>query len=362
MLFAWLRVGKQNGVRLGLLANFFMQGGLFGVLFAVVLNSLLVALWEDLSPFCNTETIFVMNFSCNIGAALIWVLTPGLVEETFKAIWLFCRLRRSPEDLPGKCCFCLPASRGYDCGCWYKLAPTPYHVVLCALASGAGFECLENLVYVFDNSGVLDSSRTTKLLPTAETLVAENVIFSSGGEVATTPTSSENEMVLIAIARLPTSFMHMVWTGFIGFGLARRLFLQDARRPSLVTVLLPPIIAHGLYDYALSAMAWADFLNKPQLFWVFLLLFLVLFMGSCFLLGRLTGCRGRFCCNDSCCCAAGFWEIMFGGIAAHRQDGLEDQQLSEVVLQQTMSPADVSPSQQSAAPEASFCQPPPTSS
>merc|ERR1719203_381104 len=96
-----------------------------------------------------------MTPACNTIAAIMWVLTPGLVEETFKSLWLFFRLRRSVADIPAKCCFCLPASHGYDCGCWYKLAPTPYHVLLCALASGAGFECMENLLYVFEKSGVM---------------------------------------------------------------------------------------------------------------------------------------------------------------------------------------------------------------
>merc|ERR1740138_1464487 len=97
-------------------------------------------------------------------AALMWVLTPGLVEETFKSVWLFFRLRRSSDDLPSTCCFCLPAAGPWDCGCWYKLAPTPYHVFLCALASGAGFECLENGLYVFQKSQVLLDSDDSKAM------------------------------------------------------------------------------------------------------------------------------------------------------------------------------------------------------
>merc|ERR1712070_693523 len=99
--------------------------------------------------------VMSMTAACTTEAALMWIFTPGLVEETFKSVWLFFRLRRGPEDVPAKCCLCLPSTGAYDCGCWYKLAPTPYHVLLCALASGAGFECLENVFYVFSKSGVL---------------------------------------------------------------------------------------------------------------------------------------------------------------------------------------------------------------
>merc|ERR1712072_943257 len=94
---------------------------------------------------------------CQVKSALMWVLTPGLVEETFKAVWLFLRLYRNPEDLPRRCCLgVLPAAHSYDCGCWHKLAPTPYHVILCSLACGAGFECLENVFYVFCKTGSIN--------------------------------------------------------------------------------------------------------------------------------------------------------------------------------------------------------------
>jgi len=376
MTFAWFRVGKPNGVQPGLLANFFMQGGVMGALLAIVLNSSLLMSWVNLSPLCNPMTI-TMNAACNAEAALMWVLTPGLVEETFKAIWLFCRLRRSPDDLPGKCCFCLPAIRGFDCGCWYKLAPTPYHVILCAFASGAGFEVLENILYVFGKSGVLSSvgDTMTRTITTTVTLAAENISSSSGSEVtaATTTTLTTTSwnplvdesppiiMVVTAVARMPSSVMHMVWTGLIGFGLARRLFLEDARRPSLLMVLLPSMIAHGLGDYALSAMSSAEEAQKPGLPLLFFPLFLTVSVGSCFLMGRLTGCRGLFCCDESCCCAAGFWESLFGSIPDPSRADLVGQPLSEAVLQPTTHPADVSPSHQAGATDSSLRGQPMTS-
>merc|ERR1712217_552580 len=53
--------------------------------------------------------------------------------------------------------------------------------------------------------------------------------------------------------------------------------------------------------------------NLPGLTLIFLPLFLVVSVGSCILIGKMTGCRGQLCCNDSCCCAEGFWEVMFDG-------------------------------------------------
>merc|ERR1712194_517810 len=132
LTYAWCRVGKCNCVPLGLLANFVIQGGIMGTSFALVLNTTLIVSWHNISPTCNPMEI-TMTLPCNVAAAVMWILTPGLVEETFKSVWLFFRLRRSVDDVPATCCFCLPASRSFNGGCWYKLAPSPYHVVLCTM-------------------------------------------------------------------------------------------------------------------------------------------------------------------------------------------------------------------------------------
>merc|ERR1712151_1247330 len=89
---AYCRIGQPNGVPLGLLANFFLQGGVMGLLFAMLLNTLMLGSWQVLSHDCNPMTI-MMTFVCNVEAALEWILTPGLIEETFKSLWLFFRLR-----------------------------------------------------------------------------------------------------------------------------------------------------------------------------------------------------------------------------------------------------------------------------
>ncbi|CAE8599266.1 unnamed protein product, partial [Polarella glacialis] len=262
------------------------------VIFSLVLESLEEYSWAELSPSCNMMRI-PMTLGCNSLAATMWILTPGLVEETGKALWLFLRLRRVAEDLPSSCCLGMfPARGSFDCGCWYKLAGTPYHVVLCALASGAGFESLENLKYVFMNTDAMKKMDDPHV-----------------------------RLVLLgtACARLLTSGLHMVWTGLVGWGLARRLFLPEAKRPSLAEVMLPSIILHGLFDYAISAIAWTRVSNESgmideaesdELAVLFVLLFLGTALGSCFVLARLTGLR-FFRPVPSCCCAPGFWEAHY---------------------------------------------------
>merc|ERR1740121_174288 len=230
---------------------------------------------------------------------MMWILTPGLVEETAKGMWLFFRLRRSTSQLPGRCCFGLfRAFHHNDCGCWYKLAPTPYHVLLSALAAGAGFECLENVKFVF-----VDSHALPRL------------------------SAGNSNMLSMAVARCVSSGLHMVWTGLLGYGLARRLFLPEEQRWSLIAVLLPSIVLHGLYDYTTSAMAWVNLSRKVGMlsdeaaasdagFLFFLMV--ASSLGSCCILAQLTGLR---CCRPKragggrserhCCCYDGFWEERF---------------------------------------------------
>merc|ERR1712194_472566 len=146
---AWHRVGKPHDVELSLLARFFLQGGFLATACAMVLEGLETPFWQNLEKGCiaghGNHTTFAMTLPCNLEDAAQYVLSPGLVEESFKALWLLWVLRPNEAALPGKCCFCFPVA---GCGCWFKLAPTPYHVILCALALGAGFESVENLLYV----------------------------------------------------------------------------------------------------------------------------------------------------------------------------------------------------------------------
>jgi len=280
LFFAWWRVGVANQVQAGLFAAFCISGGSLGILFAMVLEVMEEPAWSIVSPDCNLFKM-PLTLKCAASASAMWVLTPGLIEETGEAMWLFFRLRRRVEDVPaGCCCGAFGARPGGCCGCWYKLALTPYHVVLCALAAGAGFGVVENTKYVFSG-----------LLPAWE----------------------------LAVARVATSGLHMVWTGLIGWGLARRLFCTGCQRPSLLRVILPSIIMHGLFDYSLLGLSSLERYrtqvpSEERRVHIGGLFVITLFLSSCgaccalaFLTGASSCCAGRC----SCCCSPGFWEARF---------------------------------------------------
>eukprot|EP00929_Paragymnodinium_shiwhaense_P097879 TRINITY_DN59466_c0_g1_i1.p1 TRINITY_DN59466_c0_g1~~TRINITY_DN59466_c0_g1_i1.p1 ORF type:complete len:451 (+),score=16.99 TRINITY_DN59466_c0_g1_i1:39-1391(+) len=312
--YVWVRVGKPNGVSGGLVANFFLTGGLLGTSCAMMGNSLLAVMWDRMSPQCNMETI-MWTPACKFAAAVMWVCTPGLIEETSKSVWLFFRLRKEPSDVPRSCCFCLPSFRRYDCGCWFKLAGTPYHVMMCALASGAGFSCIENLLYVFGKSGVFAGYLT----PWVTSLFVHGTNWLHYDVATVTPTPEEKAwsvLIFTAYARVVTSGMHMAWTGLIGYGLAKRMFLSESERPRLLEIVLPSMLAHGLMDYSLSAMGTAGKLKLPLDVFVFFLLLLSVTIGSCLALGSFTGCSGKCFCWDSCCFSPGFWEWRFPNATA----------------------------------------------
>ena len=81
--------------------------------------------------------------------------------------------------------------------------PPPQHVLLAAVAAGAGFEAVENLEYGL----AMASTEANMALP-----------------------------VVIIRGFFP---MHICWTGMIGVGLARRLFLPRKQSPSLFGTLWP---------------------------------------------------------------------------------------------------------------------------
>eukprot|EP00928_Gymnodinium_smaydae_P015273 TRINITY_DN15613_c0_g5_i1.p1 TRINITY_DN15613_c0_g5~~TRINITY_DN15613_c0_g5_i1.p1 ORF type:complete len:467 (-),score=95.11 TRINITY_DN15613_c0_g5_i1:94-1494(-) len=304
---AYWKMGTPHGVEPGLLAIFFLSGGFLGILSAIVLEMIDNAAWQVLLPRCSMTLMnsqYVMTRkglaveidpltpSCGVAAALMWVLTPGLVEETMKSVWLFFRLRRSEKELPSTCCFCLPATGAFDCGCWFKLAPTPYHVLLCALASGAGFECVENAKYAFMSPMQNDA----------------------------------HDSANIAMMRILTSYLHMAWTGLIGHGLARRMFLPPERRPGLLAVIVPPIVCHGLYDFSTAAMGAVSLRIKGHqmsadtgnlLVVAFLGLLLLTCCGSyCFVLRRF----GLRLCPRRCCCAPDFFDLDYAESTARARE------------------------------------------
>jgi len=273
VFFAWSRVGRRRNVTLGMLAMFFVQGGTLGVIISMLLEGLEMPFWQRLqavtgcdatapadpnNPDAPPRTLIAPLWYCNVQLLFNNVLGPGLVEETFKAIWLFWRLRRGADELPDTCCFCLPAKHSYDLGCWFKLAPTPYHVFLCALALGAGFESIENVMYSL-----------------------------SGGAG-------------VSLLRVATSGLHMCWTSLVGFGLARRFFLPEGRRPSLVAVVLPSVLLHGAFDYSIFAYSSTEGLPNAVTYF-FIALFLAVLVGSFVGIFWLTS-----------CCSADFFERRTG--------------------------------------------------
>merc|ERR1711957_773005 len=113
----------------------------------------------------------------------------------------------------------------------------------------------------------------------------------------------------------------MAWTGLVGVGLAKRLFLPEGSRPSLLVVILPSILLHGLFDYSLSSMSAASNSRNTFGVYVFLTSFFVVFIGSYVLIGRATGCRqGRGTCY--CCCAPNFWEDQYMGMGAEARQSV----------------------------------------
>merc|ERR1711964_758138 len=71
-------------------------------------------------------------------------------------------------------------------------------------------------------------------------------------------------MVAVGLARAATSGLHTIWTGLVGLGLARKLFLPAPLQPSLLAVLLPPMILHGLFDYSVFSVTTVSYAAKKQ--------------------------------------------------------------------------------------------------
>jgi len=303
-------------VQLGLMANFFIFGGLLGVIFSALFEMLTELSFSAVFPTCSmifldkrdiitdrtrSTVLKPVTEDCTAVSAMMWILVPGLIEETGKAMWLFWRFRRSESDMPERCCFGLCGASGSSscAGGWYKLASTPYHILLCALSSGAGFECVENMKYVFFNS-----------VPTAQDA-------SPGGT-----------LVQIAVARCITSGLHIAWSGLIGFGLAKRLFYPERARPGLLTVICPAMVLHGLFDWSLAAVsaigkrqhspAGMDKDDANLACVLLMVLCTCIVVGSYLWLGCLTGCR---CCR-SLCCAPDFWPAADSWVDARERVGM----------------------------------------
>merc|ERR1712224_1109214 len=78
LLAAWIRIGKPNKVQLGLMANFFIFGGILGVIFAMVFE-----VFEELAfllAFPNCSMSFMDDRMIQRGAHTKVILKP-ITEE-----------------------------------------------------------------------------------------------------------------------------------------------------------------------------------------------------------------------------------------------------------------------------------------
>ena len=153
LFLTWRRLG--DGVKPGFVASMYLHSTILGVALSLVGELLASNLWSRTFPNCNLGlggssqmVISPMTERCEVLGLAAWLCIPGVFEETFKVVWVFYRLRRSLKEVPETCCCgaCWSVS-SMDCGWWFKLAPTPQHVLLAAVAAGAGFEAAENLNY-----------------------------------------------------------------------------------------------------------------------------------------------------------------------------------------------------------------------
>jgi len=185
----------------------------------------MVKLWAWWDPYCyitypaDNWPWDYTSLKCILMNVVQWILTAGIIEESFKFLSLL-RLRPTYREIQDgiEGCRCrLPfTGRGW----WMKLGDCRLAIALCGVAAGGGLATTENFMYIFSKES-LDKAFT------------EGDLESAYGRIA-------------------ASFAHMVWTGYASCGLAKYYFLDpsDPARPKRkCSYLLPPIILHGLYNW-----------------------------------------------------------------------------------------------------------------
>jgi len=249
-LSAYRRFGRPSpqdeyDVRPSMLINFAIYGGLLGIAYTVCFQPLERYFSSQAFPCCSGTHLNVdplarwpahltkLTPSCGILSAFMWIMSEGLVEETGKAMWLFWRLRVTEGDLPRKCFFgqCSSRHAADCCGGWFKLAPSPRHVLLCALACGAGYDCLENIKHGFHRTPLPQEFEKTHHLR-----------------------GVHPSLMMVVLSEFLTCNMHIAWTGLIGAGLAKQMFCRARDRVSLIATLLPSVILHGIFDWGLASL------------------------------------------------------------------------------------------------------------
>lgn len=275
LLLAWWRLG--DGVPLGFLASMYLHSTILSIVLSAFGELLMTPIWARSFPDCQLgftapHAISPRTERCGFLGFAAWLSIPGMIEETFKAVWFFYRLRRSPNDVPETCCggMFFSQSNG-DCGWWFKLAPTPQHVLLAAVAAGAGFEAVENLSYG------LAAKEVDLALP-----------------------------VVIIRGFIP---LHICWTGMIGVGLARRLFLPRKQSPSLFGMLWPAMLLHGMSDYSVILFETFVTAKDPGGCALAMMLELCVWLVT---FARFAVASGlRLSSPRSCCCNRSAWEAEF---------------------------------------------------
>eukprot|EP00929_Paragymnodinium_shiwhaense_P072268 TRINITY_DN36684_c0_g1_i1.p1 TRINITY_DN36684_c0_g1~~TRINITY_DN36684_c0_g1_i1.p1 ORF type:complete len:456 (-),score=51.42 TRINITY_DN36684_c0_g1_i1:286-1653(-) len=271
---AWMAMGQPRNVGIGLLIDFFWWGYIGGTTIAGILNGVNISVFAAMTPRCaiarphTGEAEYLVadtpfgRYSCQIWQMVQWTLTPGLYEEVFKSIWVLLRIKTKPrwnseqqmacpgncatKEVPTKTCLCL---RTDVCTCWWRLVETPEAVVLCALAAGAGFESGENIQYMLNPARLADTMQREELIT----------------------------QVAVSNTVRALMFMHILWTGYVGLRMAQRIFNEPSKKPSLVTMYLPVMVIHGLWDWVAFAQPWMNG-------WLFLFLLLILFILSILIL------------------------------------------------------------------------------
>merc|ERR1711974_12098 len=146
----------KSPIKVGLVMSIFWTGAVYAVGVAGLANTIYLFVWNAVSPSCNIgRDMGLSGLSQDTSPACIrtkwvqWILTAGFNEELLKFAALL-RLRPSLTKVVNSCCLtrCLRSSTtpGMPCCAWFlKLAASPLAVVLCGMASGAGFATLENV-------------------------------------------------------------------------------------------------------------------------------------------------------------------------------------------------------------------------
>jgi len=223
--YLWYSTTREGEVPPGLLISVWFTTGTVSVGCCSLCNWGMVQLWSWMDPYCYI-TYPADNWPwgytsgrCMIVNVVQWVLTAGIIEESFKFASLL-RLRPSTSEIRDGADQC-------GCGCWFlprgwwmRLADSPLAVALCGVAAGGGLATSENFMYIFSSESI-------------EKAFGQNDLESAYGRIA-------------------ASFAHMVWTGYAACGLAKWQFLpaDDPERPRRrAQFLLAPIVLHGLYNW-----------------------------------------------------------------------------------------------------------------